>query len=369
MRKIKYAVLILTLLIATIISGIYAYTSYEIATVENNLISSAVNIELKEYVKDLNNQEIEIDSLNEHVLPNENIPFIVKVDNKGIKAYLRVKYEYVNATFNINDINMDETNWVKKGDYYYYKNILNESENIVLFSDYTTPADILGSYDFNIIAEAVQSNYFDVDFESDNPWGDFVVEDSIDENYDISAISVQSNTIVDYKDNSKRYLIIPETFMENYSLLKPGDELTDYIEVKNTSSKEIEIFMKNVNLSPELNENYRYLNLKVYDESNNMVYDGNLLQDSLTSLGKYKPGTTNRLRFVLKFRDDNENVTSIKDYKIGWKFYLSELEDEKEIIDIINPYTGDGIIFWIVIFAISLCLLVISIKKFLVIRN
>ena len=131
-RRIKYAILILLLLAVTTVSGIYAYTSYEIATVENNVVSGAVNIELKEYVKKSNGQEVEIETLDEHVIPNENVPFSVKIFNKGIKAYLRIKYEYVNATFNINDINMDVTNWVKKGEYYYFKNILNEGKNFYL---------------------------------------------------------------------------------------------------------------------------------------------------------------------------------------------------------------------------------------------
>ena len=369
MKKIKYAILIIVLLITTTISGIYAYTSYEVAAVENDIVSGAVNIELKEYVDDSSGATIEVDSLDERVHPNENIPLMVKVYNKGIKAYLRVKYEYDSSTFDINDINMDTTDWVKKGAYYYYKNILNESDSVELFNGYTIPGNTEHRYSFIITAEAVQSDYFTVDFESDNPWGNIVIEDSIDNNYDISTISVSSNTIVDYKDQSKRYIEIPESFMKKISLLKPGDELSDYITINNTSNREIEVYMQNVNLSPEINALYRYLNLKVYDEANNMLYDGAVLQDALTSIGKYKAGQKNKLKFTVKFKETNDNDTSIKDYKIGWKFYLAELEEDKSIIDIINPSTGDGIIFWVVIFVISLCLLILTIKKIIISKD
>lgn len=363
MKKIKYIILIILLSMITAISGIYAFQSYEIAIVENNIVSGAVNIELKEYIKDSNNNEIEIDSLNKKVLPSESIPFIVKVYNKGISSYLRVKYEYENASFSDGDINIDDTNWVKKGEYYYYKKILNESDYVELFNRYTTPSNILGTYNFIITAEAVQSEYFNIDFESDTPWGDFVVEDSIDDNYDISTISVSNNTIVDYKDNGDKYLEIPPNFLVNISLLRPGNKITDYITVKNISDKKIELFMKNINLSPELNENYKYLTLKVYDEKNNILYNGKVLQETLTSLGQYDPGTTNRLKFEVEFLEENLNVTSIKDYKVGWKYYLSEIEEEPSIIDIINPKTGDGIIFWIAVFVASLCTLIVIIKR------
>ena len=368
-KRIKYAILILILLVVTTISGIYAYTSYEIATVENNVVSGAVNIELKEYIEDSNGQQVEVDTVDEHVLPSENIPFTVRINNKGIKAYLRIKYEYINAIFNINDINMDDTNWVKKGDYYYYKNVLNEGEIVELFNGYTIPNNIEGEYNFIITAEAIQSEHFDVNFESDTPWGNIVIEDSIDDDYDISTINVASNTVVDYKDDSRKFIDIPADFMKNISLLKPGDEISDYIIIKNVSDKEIEIFMKNVNLSSVLNTNYRYLNLKVYDEINGLVYDGSILQDTMTSLGKFKPGNSKRLKFVVNFLVENENVTSIKDYKIGWKFYLNEIEEEKGIIDIINPHTGDGIIFWVIIFIISLCLLALTIKRFILAKK
>ncbi len=368
-KRIKYAALILILLAATVVSGIYAYTSYEIATVENNVVSGAVNIELKEYVKDSNGQQVEVDSVNEHVIPNENIPFTVRVYNKGIKAYLRIKYEYVNATFNISDINMNSTDWVKKGDYYYFKSILDENTYVELFNGYTIPNNITGEYNFIITAEAIQSEHLNVNFESDTPWGNITIEDSIDDNYDISTVNVSSNTIVDYKDDSRKFIEIPANFMENISLLKPGDEISDYITIKNVSNKDIEILMKNVNLSTISNDNYRYLNLKVIDESNNTVYDGTILQNTLTSLGSFKPGESKRLKFVVKFYEGNPNATSEKDYKIGWKFYLNELEEEIDVIDIINPYTGDGIIFWVILFVISLCLLALTIKKFILAKK
>lgn len=368
-KRIKYLIFVLILLAITTVSGIYAYTSYEIATVENSVVSGAVNIELKEYIEDSSGNVTEIESLNEHVIPNENLPFTVKVYNKGIKAYLRIKYEYVNANFNIDDINMDVTDWIKKGDYYYYKRVLNENEYVELFNGYTIPDNIEGEYNFVITAEAIQSEHFNVNFESDSPWGNIVIEDSIDDNYDISTINVASNTVVDYKDDSRKFIDIPADFMANISLLKPGDEISDYIIIKNVSEKEIEIFMKNVNLSSVLNENYKYLNLKVYDDFNKLMYDGVILQDTMTSLGRFKPGKSMRLKFVVKFLEENENITSIKDYKIGWKFYMNEIEEEKGIIDIINPHTGDGIIFWVIIFIISLCLLALTIKKFILAKN
>lgn len=363
MKKVKYLILIVVFLILSIISGIYAYESYEIAIVENNIVSGAVNIEIREYIEDSDGQEVEINSLNKKVKPKENIPFIVRVYNKGIRSYLRIKYEYENATFYENDINIDDNDWVKKGEYYYYKKILDESAYVELFDKYTTPSNIKSNYNFIITAEAVQAEYFNVDFDSNKPWGDFVVEDAIDDNYDISTISVSNDTIIDYKDDGDNYLEIPQNFMASVYLLRPGDKISDYVVVNNSSNKIIEIFMKNINLSPKLNENYKYLNLKVYDEANNILYNGMILQDRLTSIGKYNPGTTNKLKFEVEFLEENMNVTSIKDYKIGWKYYLSEIEEDTSIIDIINPKTGDGIFFWIATFVSSLCMLIILIKK------
>ncbi len=362
----KNKLLIIALIIVMIISGTFAYTSYEVATVENDVVSGAVNIDLLEYVEK-NGEFEEVDAISQNVIPEEEIPLQVKVHNKGIKSYVRVKYEYDNIEFSSSDINISD-NWSKKGDYYYYDKVVNEDEYIELFNGYTIPKEILGDYKFIITAEAVQSEYFEVDIDSDQPWGDFKPEKSIDDSYDITKIDVAGNTVVDYKDNSKQFIEIPSNFMENISLLKPGDKLEDYITINNKSKKEIEVFMKNIDLSNESNDIYKYIKLKVYNEKNKVIYNGNILQDSLTSLGKYKVNETERLRFVVEFSEENKNVTSIKDFKIGWKFYISEIED-KTIKDAVNPGTGDGIVFWIIIFVISTSLLITMIKSNIYIKN
>ena len=78
------------------ISGIYAFTNISISTIENDINTGAVNIELKQYTTNNNGKEVMYNENEKTVLPGEVISIIPRVSNLGDSCYIRAKFSYTN---------------------------------------------------------------------------------------------------------------------------------------------------------------------------------------------------------------------------------------------------------------------------------
>ena len=335
------------------ISGNYAFTNISISTIENDINTGAVNIELKQYTTNNNGKEVMYNENEKTVLPGEVISIIPRVSNLGDSCYIRAKFSYTNinnTTVAIDkNVEMSNSNWIKCDDYWYYKLIVNPGENIDIFKTFKIPEDMSNEYQgetvqLDITAEAVQANNFEPDFSSSTPWNDITVKKAINDNYKTDKVQLNSNVKIKYENNAELYMNVPDNFFERLSHVLPGDYINQEIEIDNTTSNETEYFMStniDSNISEKAVELLKKLRLTITAD-NKILYDGSLYKVDNCSLGKYKPNTSSKVKFTITVPKELDNEYSEINTQINWVFSVTGIE-KREIPkqEVISPQTGD----------------------------
>lgn len=335
------------------ISGIYAFTNISISTIENDINTGAVNIELKQYTTNNNGKEVMYNENEKTVLPGEVISIIPRVSNLGDSCYIRAKFSYTNinnTTIAIDkNVEMSNSNWIKCDDYWYYKLIVNPGENIDIFKTFKIPEDMSNEYQgetvqLDITAEAVQANNFEPDFSSSTPWNDITVKKAINDNYKTDKVQLNSNVKIKYENNAELYMNVPDNFFERLSHVLPGDYINQEIEIDNTTSNETEYFMStniDSNISEKAVELLKKLRLTITAD-NKILYDGSLYKVDNCSLGNYKPNTSSKVKFTITVPKELDNEYSEINTQINWVFSVTGIE-KREIPkqEVISPQTGD----------------------------
>ena len=181
-------------------SGTAVYAMPE-ASVENNFETGIVDISLHEYMLNESGEETEwVDP--EAVLPGMQISKIPRITNEGNSCYVRVKLEFEGTeAVDEEDLYGMDVNWTRAEDgYYYYKNILDESDSVDVFQGIRIPEDLSQEemqgqiFSLNIDADAIQAANFTPDFDAVEPWGEVeILESTAEEGYDITAFKQGSN--------------------------------------------------------------------------------------------------------------------------------------------------------------------------------
>lgn len=185
-------------IIIMITSCIFAYEN-NATNVDGNFSTKAVNIEVKQLE---NNNGIISDFTNKPIINiDSDISMIPRITNLGIDCYVRAKIDFsISNSLNDDYIIDIDSNWIKQGEYYYYKNILETGKTLDLFT--TIKLNNKKTYigqdaTFNITVDAVQAKNFDVDFNRDNIWEYTDITECTDHNYKADSSTVGGE--YDYK--------------------------------------------------------------------------------------------------------------------------------------------------------------------------
>lgn len=329
-----------------ITSWIFAYEN-NATSVDGNFSTKAVNIEVKQLE---NNNGVISEFTNKPIINIDNdISMIPRITNLGIDCYVRAKIEfYISNSLNDDYVIDIDSNWIKQGEYYYYKNILETGKTLDLFTvlKLNNKKTYIGQNAiFNITIDAVQAKNFDVDFNRDNIWEYTDITECTDHNYKVDSSTIEGNTIINYDDNSLAFLSIPDNFFAHISELLPGDPYSETIKIKNTSKSIIGYYLK-TSFSENSLDTLRKINLVITDENEEKIYDGSLLIGEKIYLGDIDINNTKNYKFEITIPKDIDNEYFLKNAYIKWNFQLKGA--------IINPPTGDNIMGWIALFCFSL---------------
>jgi len=308
-------------------------------SVDNHFTTGIVDIELEEYeIKE--GKEIPYEN-NKQVLPGKTISKIPRIENDGNDCWIRVKPTFKNIE-HLNDSNIfgisDE--WVKANDYYYYKNILKTDESVDFFQGLKIPTDFpqeLENSNFQVIidVDAIQSKNFSPDFNSSNPWGDVeILLCNKDKNYNVSSFKKSDNLKfeVQYQGNTKELIKNKDDFFLNFPVLMPGDEYSDTISLKNTSTNPIKLYFDSEIL--ENKDILEKIQLKIETEINGKqetVYQGALNSNINNKLlGEIKSNTEDIFKFTITVPPELNNDYTLLDGKVRWIFSTEEIENKTE---------------------------------------
>lgn len=372
-NKLFLALLFLALLIVSAlgINSIYAGKQ----EIVNEINTGSVNIEIEEYKLNEHNEEVPWEN-NEYILPGMTVSWITYVKSTGNDCYVRAKIEVEQEVNNEYPITLDSFNdisndWILVDDYYYYKKQLKTNEQIDFFHSFTVPdkwddsVNSINVKDWNfsitLVFDAVQSNNFTTNFESNDPWDGLVVKESKQKDgYDINIFTTKTEremsiVIEDYEN----IVIKPDNFFEGLDDMMPGDTLSDTVSIK--SNKNSEIFFETESLSDvELLKNVS-LTLSLYkDGEMHTIYDG-ILDSNINrlSLGKYDKKEESKLTFTIHIPKELDNNFSLRTASVKWIFEVAPNKNG-------NPKTNDNnmsIAALIVLMYISVIIIVLIVKK------
>lgn len=320
------------------ISGIYAFTNTPILKVKNEVNTGAISIELKEYTI-VDGQELIYNDTETTVLPGQIISLIPRVTNVGDSSYIRAKLSYTsedNSLIQISDDNVDgmSENWIKKGEYWYYKNTVNSGENLDIFNSFRIPVDVPNEFQgnsifLNIAVEAVQASNFTPDFNSQNPWNGINVEEA-NTTYHADMVQINPNAVIEYDNSANLYMNVPEDFFSKLGHVVPGDIIKDEVTIKNTKKANMEYFIsteKVDGISEKGMELLEKLQLKIQSKDK-VLYEGKAYKLENKSLGVYKPDDSAKLEFIITVPTELGNEFADLSSAIRWNFSVEEGKEE-----------------------------------------
>lgn len=333
------------------ISGIYAFTNTSILKIQNKVNTGAINIELKEYTIENGVETLYSDSENV-VLPGEIVSLIPRISNIGDSSYVRAKISYTgegNNVIPITDENLKgmDNDWVKKGDYWYYKKEVKSGENIDVFKNLTIPSDLSNEYQdktiqINVVAEAVQSANFSPNFESNSPWNGVNAENS-DNTYEADKVQIASTAKIEYENSANLYINVPENFFTELAHVVPGDIISEEVSINNKKDTSVEYVVsteKPVEISGKAEELLDKLKLKIVSEKG-VIYEGKAYKIENLSLGTYEPNSMDKLTFTITVPEELGNEYANLNSAINWSFGISQKEKTEQPEVPQSPQTGD----------------------------
>lgn len=346
------------------VTGIWALNAGPEASVTNRLHTSVVDITLENY-KEVDGKETPFTEEDREimVMPGMQVSQIPKITNKAEDCYIRAGIALgsrmeVERPLTLDDISGFSEDWVRQGDYYYYKEILKKGETVPLFDTITIPAEwdtrygeegiedyyTLNSWDVTVRVDAIQERNLTPDFASGTPWGaegkDFAVQECIQEDgYELTAYEKNGppKFQVAYQGDSGKLIAAPEDFFEGLGLLVPGDTCTGAFTMKNDGERSRTFYFKTEIL--EEKELLEEITLKIWSGST-VIYEGPLNSRSLNSyvdICSLKKGQEQDVGFSVSVPKELDNQYTLSDCKVKWLFKTVE-EPEKA-----RPVrTGDG---------------------------
>lgn len=158
---------VIVIMLAILAAGTIAYFTAE-GRARNVITTGSVEIELKEWADE--NKTEPFKNL-EGVMPNTTVTKIAEIKNIGksdawirvkIQKSIELKYEG-NPDTDLVELNLNDTDWITDGEYYYYKNALKPGETTTpIFTSVTFKATMGNEYQdakatVDVYAQAVQT--------------------------------------------------------------------------------------------------------------------------------------------------------------------------------------------------------------------
>ena len=334
------------------ISGIYVIANQG---TNKGLSTDLVDIEVKNYKLDEDENESEFGDEERKVIPGEEFSIIPKVFNLGMDCYLRIKVNYINEDTDFIDyVTGFSGDFTKYGEYYYYNNVFKSNENVKIFDTIRIPEDVAsrvsnGKIKLQVIAEAIQEKNFQPDYALADPWKNVQPSKTVNSTYEIDD---KSNVTINYENNTDKDISVSDNFFERARKIVPGDNFTDSIKIKNTNKEKVGYYLS-LNVDKKDSKDKDLLNqiqLIITNKNGKVVYKGKLLKEDKLLLGEYKLGEEDELYFNVIVPEDLNNEYE----NLGPKLLLVFSADYKAKEDtIILPITGDPITLAITIFCIS----------------
>lgn len=331
------------LLLTGVLSAAAVYASFsDRLNVVNHIAVGDVNISISEYARK-GKGEVKYSQPSE-VLPGQSISKIPRIKNEALPCWIRARITYTGADGALEGLKDDNiggiaSEWVKRGEYYYYTKVLKKQETIDLFQTVSIPDDWTEEHaqqkvTVDVQADAIQAANFKPDFSAMSPWGNQVIQQCVHEqNGTLTCRKGETKLSVEFSGKAHKLVAVPDDFFTNLESAMPGDVLKDQVQISNTTDQEAEIFFQ-TDTTGRSEEQLKMLKEIRFEISQNkkLLYKGTLDAEELAkprSLGKFKSGQKGSLEFELEIPKEWDNAYALKKTDVTWIFAVKEKEKKE----------------------------------------
>lgn len=331
------------LLLTGVLSTAAVYASFsDRLNVVNHIAVGDVNISISEYARK-GKGEVKYSQPSE-VLPGQSISKIPRIKNEALPCWIRARITYTGADGALEGLKDDNiggiaSEWVKRGEYYYYTKVLKKQETIDLFQTVSIPDDWTEEHaqqkvTVDVQADAIQAANFKPDFSAMSPWGNQVIQQCVHEqNGTLTCRKGETKLSVEFSGKAHKLVAVPDDFFTNLESAMPGDVLKDQVQISNTTDQEAEIFFQ-TDTTGRSEEQLKMLKEIRFEISQNkkLLYKGTLDAEELAkprSLGKFKSGQKGSLEFELEIPKEWDNAYALKKTDVTWIFAVKEKEKKE----------------------------------------
>lgn len=284
------------------------------------------------------------------IMPGMKLSLIPEITNNGHDSYIRAKLSIVVKQddkvletpfpISLEDVYGINEDLKVVGDYLYGTEVFEHGDTLQIFEGIKIPADL--SQDFSgaevevsILVDAVQSDYFELDFAKDDPWKGLDVLKN-EKEFDFATFRTSSKVSIQvvYEGVAQGIVIMPDDFFAHFESMLPGGTYSDVITLENSAENPTEIFFKTgvIERNKKLLEKIQVEIKSTVSGSEKVIYTGPYNSESLqeyVSLGTLASGGKGEMTFTITIPEELDNEFTLETGSIEWYF--------KAVEDIPNP--------------------------------
>ena len=332
-RKMLVGILAALLCMAT---GAYGYFSDSLE-IKNHITMGDIRINMTEFARKGNGEVKYRDPA--YIFPGERISKIPRIKNRALPCWIRAHISYGSDKDDmemLSDRNIEgiSSEWIKRGDYYYYTKVLKKQESVDLFQSVSVPAvwtEEHGGQKLSVTvqADAIQAANFKPDFTAMSPWGNQEIQDCVHEtNGTMTCKKGERKLSVEFQGKAHKLIAVPDDFFANLETAMPGDILTDTVKISNTTKNDAEIFFRisTEGRSKEKTDMLKNIRFQIA-MGKKVLYRGTLDAAKLQknhSLGVFKSKASGELKFLLEIPKEWDNAWALKKTDVSWIFAVQD---------------------------------------------
>lgn len=338
---------------AVLLTSTAAAAVSQVSTVEM-LSTGKVDIRLEELTRESGELSSWVDGI--AVMPGMEISKIPRISNEAEDCYVRALVgfsggEESGQMLNVTDLYGISDDWVRRGDYYYYKKILRSKESTELFQGIRIPENWEQNgisdenWEVRVQVDAIQAAHIEPDFYAESPWESggrtITVETArMEEPLWTEEDSMDVRTVL-VDETAGQLLARPEDFIGDFGTFLPGDSKERKVQLENRTDAERSLYFR-----MEAEEEATWMaqmNLAVtvtVDGRESIRWEGNLTDsqwEEYRQICRLSPGQTGELSVALSLPEELGNEYSARKGEAVFQLCA----DEEMVKAVRAPKTGD----------------------------
>ena len=260
------------------------------------------------------------------ISPGKDIVYKPVIENKGADSWVRFKLT-ADSELPLDNFYGLSSDWVEKGGYWYLTKPVLSNETVPTVEGFKVPDTLTDQSDTEIEVggtyDAIQSDNFTPDFDSENPWGDVnIVESDFDGSNYVRTVATIKPITVDI--GSSDDVIITSGDILSYDLI-PGDMKSNTLVIENTSSVDKKVNFKSISDR----ENVLLQNIYIgIGDSEKEIYDGALSEANFDKeIATIPAGDTATINYEISIPTEVGNALQGEKGEFEWHFTSEEIPE------------------------------------------